>query len=628
MTKLNSFFLFLCLPLYLLGFSNPDVLEIKELNQASSIDRIEPPNWWAGMNDPKLQLLLYGEAISHLRVEINYPGVIVQQTIATTNNNYLFLDLDIGAALAGTFDIQLKDQEKVVLQKKYTLKKRSSDPKDRKSFDQSDVLYLITPDRFANGNPKNDDLPGMKEKANRAFKGGRHGGDIEGIRQNLDYISGLGFSAIWLNPVLENDMPSYSYHGYSTTDFYKVDPRFGSNESYLQLAQEARAKDIGLIMDMIVNHCGSHHWWMEDLPTEDWINQWSSPTYTNHLKSLSQDPHASQIDHKTFFDGWFVSTMPDLNQRNPLVANYLIQNSIWWVEFAQLAGIRMDTYPYPDMYFMDLWTQKVRAEFPYLNIVGEEWDEDPVILAYWQEGKNNPNGYTSALPSLMDFPLQISMTEALTAEESWDSGWIKLYETLAKDFVYPNPDALVVFPDNHDMPRFFAQVGEQEDLFYQGLVYTLTTRGVPQIYYGTEILMTSPTERDDGVIRSDFPGGWVGDPVNAFDGTGLSPQQSKAQSFLKQLLRWRKGSKVIHYGQLTHFAPQDGVYVYFRHDDSQKVMVVLNKNKAPYALSLDRFSEMIGETKEAKEVLGGKLLSLEEDLDLPPMEALILEWED
>ncbi len=626
MIKPISLFLLIALPLFLFGFSKPDHPSCQEKNTLSKIDRIEPPNWWAGMVDPKLQLLLHGEAIGHLRVEINYPGVIVQQITRTSNDNYLFLDLDIGAARAGTFTIQLKDQEKTILQKEYTLQERSSDPKDRKSFDQSDVLYLITPDRFANGDPKNDDLPGMKEKANRSFKGGRHGGDIEGIRQNLDYIHDLGFTAIWLNPVLENDMPKYSYHGYSTTDFYKVDPRFGSNESYLQLSQEARAKDIGLIMDMIVNHCGSHHWWMEDLPSEDWINQWAEPTYTNHLKTLSQDPHAAQSDQKVFFDGWFVATMPDLNQRNSLLATYLIQNSIWWVEYAHLAGIRMDTYPYPDMHFMSLWTEKVRAEFPYLNIVGEEWNEDPSIIAYWQQGKNNPNGYTSALPSLMDFPLQISMVEALTTEEAWGTGWITLYEALAKDFIYPNPEALVVFPDNHDMPRFFAQVGEQENLYRQGLVYTLTTRGVPQIYYGTEVLMTSPTERDDGVVRSDFPGGWTGDAVNAFEGTGLSTQQREAQAFLKQLLQWRKKSKVVHYGKLMHFAPQDGVYVYFRYDGAEKVMVILNKNEAAYDLDLDRFGEMIGEAKMAKEVLSGRSISLLGAVALPPMEALILEW--
>ncbi|RMG81389.1 MAG: alpha-amlyase, partial [Bacteroidetes bacterium] len=463
---------------------------------------------------------------------------------------------------------------------------------NRQGFSNSDVLYLITPDRFANGDPDNDAVEGMLELPDRANKGGRHGGDIAGIRQHLDYIADLGFTAIWLNPVLENNMKTYSYHGYSTTDYYRVDPRFGTNEDYRQLALDARRKGIGLIMDMIVNHCGLEHWWMRDLPTSDWINQWPTYQETNHRKTLLQDPHASERDKKIFTDGWFVPTMPDLNQRNELLAEYLTQNSIWWVEYLGLAGIRMDTYPYPDMYYMSDWAKRLTTEYPNLNIVGEEWFEAPTITSYWQRGKINPNGYEPNLPSVMDFPLQAALTAALTNPESWKTGWITLYETLAHDFLYPDPDNLVIFPDNHDMSRIFTQLNEDFDLYKMAMACMLTMRGIPQLYYGDEILMANPESGDHGLIRSDFPGGWPGDKVNGFTGEGLTDQQKEARDFLKKLLHWRQNAPAVHAGRLVHFVPENGVYVYFRLHDAQKIMVVFNKNAAPETLDLTRFAEI------------------------------------
>ena len=552
---------------------------------SQSIERVEPPNWWAGMKNPELQLLVYGKDIAHLKPSIDYRGVTIRQVVRVPNDNYLFIDLLLNKPAAGAFSINFSDEEQVVLTHRYELLQREAGSAERQGFDQSDVLYLITPDRFANGDPGNDAVDGMLEKPNRAFKGGRHGGDIEGIRKNLDYIKDMGYTAIWLNPVLENDMPDYSYHGYATTDFYKVDSRYGSNASYRQLSQEAQSKGIQLIMDMIVNHCGSKHWWMEDPPTADWINFSDKYVETNHRKTVIQDPYAAEVDRTTFTDGWFVPTMPDLNQRNPLMATYLTQASIWWIEYGDLAGIRMDTYPYPDMEYMADWTRKVMAEYPNFNIVGEEWYEpQPAIVAYWQKGKENPNGYRSELKSLMDFPLRAALSTALNAEEDWSSGWINLYELLALDFLYAAPEELVTFPDNHDMPRFFAQIGEDFNLFQLGIAFILTTRGVPQIYYGTEILMSSPAQRDDGLIRSDFPGGWAGDTISGFTGRGLTERQKAAQDFMKKLLRWRQKTPAVHQGALTHFLPQDGVYVYFRHDGDEKVMVVLNKNKEAYRL--------------------------------------------
>ena len=603
-------------------------LIISQLLIAQSIERIEPPNWWVGMKNTSLQLMVYGKKIGDATVQINYPGVRVEKISQTPNPNYIFVDLTISpTAKAGQFDLVFSTDKKTFATKKYELKARSSNSANRKGFDNTDVLYLITPDRFANGDPSNDQVKGLKELPNRSNEGGRHGGDVEGLRQSLDYVKEMGFTAIWLNPVLENDMEEYSYHGYSTTDFYRVDPRFGTNSSYQKMAQEAQQKGIKLIMDMIVNHCGSFHWWMDDLPFPDWINQWPEYTQTNHQKTVVQDPYASAADKKQFVDGWFVPTMPDLNQRNVYMANYLVQNSIWWIEFAGLSGIRMGTYPYPDMDYMTEWTRRVMEEYPHFNVVGEEWNLDPSIVAYWQKDKDNPNGYTSDLKSIMDFPLQASVSKALVSEEKWGSGWITLYEALAKDFIYADPSMLVTFPDNHDMSRFYTQVNEDYDLFKLGIVYYMTMRGIPQIYYGTEILMGNPNSTSHGEIRSDFPGGWAGDQVNGFTGEGLSQQQKSAQEFFKNILNWRKTANLVHFGKLMHFKPQDGVYVYFRYNDREKLMVVLNKNKGATSLSLDRFEEMLEGVKGGTDVLSGKRLLFKNSLDLVPMGALVIELE-
>ncbi len=593
----------------------------------NKIERVEPPNWWAGMEHEKLQLMIYGKNIAALKPSISYPGVTLQKVIQTTNPNYLFLDLRITQnANPGTLHIKFSKENKVVLTQNYPLLKRQAGSAERKGFDNSDVLYLITPDRFANGDASNDEVAGMREKLNRSNPGGRHGGDIKGISDRLEYIKDMGYTAIWLNPLLENDMEEYSYHGYSTTDYYKVDPRFGSNESYLALSKKAKSMGIGMIMDMIVNHCGSFHWWMEDLPAEDWINQWPEYQQTNHKKSLTQDPYASDIDKKVFIDGWFVPTMPDLNQNNRLMANYLTQNSIWWIEYADLTGIRMDTYPYPVAEYMTEWTARVMKEYPNFNVVGEEWNNSPAIVSFWQRGKENANGYTSDLTSVMDFPLQVAVESALTAEETWGSGWIKIFETLGQDFLYASPSELVIFPDNHDMNRLFTQVNEDINLFKLAMLFYATNRGVPQIYYGTEILMeNSDKPGDHGTIRTDFPGGWKGDAVNGFTGEGLSAEQKEAQAFTKKLLNWRQKATAVHNGSLKHFAPENGVYAYFRTDDNQKIMVILNKNTAATTLSMDRFAEALNGETQGKDAITGAMISLKGSIELQPMAGMILE---
>jgi len=595
----------------------------------TNIKRVEPPNWWVGMHHNEVELLIYGEGISKSQVSLEtYSGVKLLEVKRYPNENYLFLTLAIGGnANPGELSLKFKDGTGKITYQAYPLLERADNRKDIVGFDSSDAIYLITPDRFVNGNEDNDNVATLKEKSNRSFKGGRHGGDVEGIINSLAYINDLGFTAVWLNPVLENDMAEYSYHGYSTTDFYKVDARFGSNEQFKMLCAKAKEKNMKIIMDMIVNHCGLNHWWMNDLPSDDWINQWPEYTETNHRKTVVLDPYASKLDYKQFFDGWFVPSMPDLNQRNASMAKYLIQNTLWWIEYSGISGIRMDTYPYPDMYFMSDWTKAVMTEYPNFNIVGEEWVTRPTIVSYWQKGKENANGYTSDLKSLMDFPLQNALVTSLNSEKSWTSSWTHVYEELGQDYLYPDPNQLVVFPDNHDMSRIFSQVNEDVDLLKMALVYTATIRGIPQIYYGTEVLMKNPGTEDHGIIRSDFPGGWKGDNVSAFTGKGLSDAQKDVQRFVTKLLNWRKTNTTIHQGKLVHFSPQNQkeTYVFCRYDESQKVLVVFNKEDNPVEEGLKQYEEILGESFSGKDVLSGKVFSNATTLNIPAKTAMIIE---
>ena len=591
------------------------------------IKRVEPKFWWVGMNNPNLQLLVYGENISNLTPSIDYQGLKLKQVTTTQNPNYLFLDLRIDeSAKAGNFNIQFTKDDEVVNSYTYELKERKSGSSKRKGFNSSDVIYLLMPDRFANGNPENDEVPSMKEGLNRDKPGGRHGGDIQGIINHLDYIDEMGFTAIWLNPVLENNQPHHSYHGYSTTDYYQVDPRFGSNELYKELSEKAREKGIKLIMDMIPNHCGSEHWWIKDPPSNNWVHYQDNYTNTNHQRSTLWDPHASKIDKRQFKNGWFVKSMPDLNQENPLMANYLIQNAIWWVEYAGLRGIRVDTYPYSGKEFMQAWTCRVMEEYPDLNIVGEEWSYNNGIVSSWQRGKNNQEDYKSCLPSLMDFPTQQALSSALTGDEGWDSGMIKLYRSIANDFMYPEPLNLVLLPDNHDMSRFYTQVNGDYKLFKLGIMFTATTRGIPQYLYGTEILKANPNSGDHGIIRSDMPGGWAGDEANAFTGEGLSSKKKDAQEFMKKLLNWRKNEEVIHTGELTHYIPQNECYVYFRHNDEKTIMVALNKNKDnSYKINTSRFQECLKGKNSGVNALTGEQIDNLDNYKIKPKSGVIIE---
>lgn len=594
---------------------------------SQSIQRIEPPFWWTDMNNPNIQLLVYGEGISSLQPQTQSNDLKITKVHKAESENYIFIDVTISEkAIAGNQNIEFYKNDQLIETYNFELKTRKKNSANRKGFDNSDLLYLITPDRFANGDPSNDVISGMREGLNRKEDFGRHGGDIQGLIDHLDYFKEMGYTALWLNPILENDQDKWSYHGYSTTDYYKVDPRFGSNEDYLNLSNKAREKGIGIIMDIIVNHCGHFHWWMEDPPFPNWINnQEGEYQQTNHRKTTLLDPYASTSDRRIMTEGWFVPTMPDLNQRNKFMSTYLIQNSIWWIEYADLAGIRQDTYSYPFREFMTDWTCAIKDEYPNFNIVGEEWVDDASIISYWQEDKVNSDGYSSCLPSLMDFPTTFALHKALNEEEIWGKGWVKLYENLANDYLYSHPNNLVIFGDNHDMSRIYTQLNEDYDLYKMAMAYILTMRGIPQVYYGTEILMSNKGTESHGVIRSDFPGGWSQDSSSVRLHKNLSAQQKEALEFNKKLNHWRKEKEVIHTGKLVHFEPQDKVYCYLRFNDEEKVMVILNKNKEAFSLELTRFNEILDPNSKGKEVLTDQEIQLKNTLELEPMRAYIIE---
>ena len=530
--------IFTLIGLIVTSCNNDKELEIEnlEVKLSNKIERVEPPNWWVGMKTRDLQLLVYGKNISDYVPVINSSNAKLVSTEKVKNKNYLFLNISISKnAEPENIEINFLNDNIVVDRYKFSLLERKENSSKVEGFNNSDVMYLITPDRYVNGDPENDDVEYMYERPNRDNNRGLHGGDLQGIINNLDYIEDLGFTTIWLNPVLENNMKKSSYHGYSTTDYYKIDPRFGTNELFKELSLKSKEKGIKLVMDLIPNHCGSEHWFFIDPPMDDWINNQSGFKQTSHNRETVQDIYASEIDKKEHADGWFVETMPDLNQKNKKMSKYLIQNTLWWIEYAELSGIRVDTYPYSDKDFMSDWTFSVMNEYPNFNIVGEEWSDSPIVISYWQKDMINHDGYVSYLPTLMDFPLQISFAEALTDDFDWGKGFIKPYKTLASDFLYPNPNNLLIFPDNHDMARFYTQVNNDLDLFKMGIVYYSTMRGIPQFYYGTEILMNSDENPGDhGLIRTEFPGGWPDHSKNAFTGDGLSFKERQTQLFFKE----------------------------------------------------------------------------------------------
>lgn len=600
------------------------------LAASAQIEHVEPLNWWIGMKSPNLQLLVNCKDIGETTPVINYPGVTIKKVTKGDSKNFLFIDLLLQKdTKPGIVTIAFKRDGKTVASHDYPLLARQQDASLYKGFTSSDVIYLITPDRFANGDYNNDVVSGMKEaKIDRSFDGGRHGGDIKGIIDHLDYIKDMGFTAVWPQPLLENNMPAYSYHGYAITNHYKVDPRFGTLDDYKQLSREAKEKGLKLIFDEVLNHIGSNYWWTNDLPFKNWLNYPDEYVATNHRRTVNQDLYASQYDKDLMTNGWFDITMPDMNGQNLFLANYLTQCSIWWIETLQAGGIREDTYGYSNKNFLRHWSCAIMNEYPNFNMVGEEWSTNPLITSYWQQGKKNADGYTNCLKTVMDFPLQSALAEALREPEgaNFGKGLYRLYEALANDFIYANPQNILVFGDNHDMDRLFMQLNQDVDLTQMALTYLLTIRGIPQIYYGTEILMDNTGHhKNDGLIRSDFPGGWKEDTVNAFTGLRLTATQKVMQGYLKQLLNWRKRTPVIATGKTLHFAPFNGVYVYFRYNMEKTIMVVMNKNETAMSIDVKRFAEILKERRSAINVLTNENFNLKNSLPVAAKSAVVFE---
>lgn len=596
--------------------------------RAMEIKKVAPSFWWAGMKNPELQILLYGEDLALSDVSVSGEGIYLKEAVRQDNPNYLLLYLDLSEAKAQTFQILLKNGKKK-LQVPYELKSRMRRGEDVKGFTSEDVLYLIMPDRFANGNPENDVVGEMREKkVDRTDSFARHGGDIQGISNHLDYIADLGVTAIWLNPTQENDMESGSYHGYAITDYYQIDKRFGSNEDFCALVEKAHEKNLKVVMDMIFNHCGSENYLFRDKPSKDWFNYRSNYVQTSFKTASVMDIHASAYEKKIATDGWFTSVMPDFNQRNRHVARYLIQSSIWWIEYAGINGIRQDTHPYADFDFMSQWCKEVLDEYPYFNIVGETWLNSNVLVSYWQKDSKLAAPLNSNLPTVMDFPLQALMNQAFDEETGeWGGGLYKLYDYQTQDLVYANPMNLLTFLDNHDTSRFARtdEMAKNLKRYKQAMVFLLTTRGIPQIYYGTEILMTGDKGKGDGDLRKDFPGGWQGDTRNCFVENGRTEQENEAFEFTRQLLNWRKGNQVIGKGSLKHYSIQNGVYVYQREFNGKSVVVIMNGTDDSKELDLTPYQEILPR-ENAFDVLTGKNVDLSKKLRLDGRENLILNF--
>ncbi|MBE9599168.1 glycoside hydrolase family 13 protein [Pedobacter sp. MC2016-24] len=596
--------------------------------QAQKLERIEPMNWWVGMHNPKLQLLVHGENIALLQPQLNYPGVTLTKVNKVENPNYLFLDLEISKdTKAGTFPIQFVLNGKKKLQYDYELKNRDQSASRIQSVTSADLIYLLMPDRFANGDKKNDIVKGMREiKLNRDSMYYRHGGDIQGLIGKLDYLKDLGVTAVWMTPEIENDMVHASYHGYAATDHYKIDPRYGTLDLYKKYVDEAHKRGLKVVKDIVHNHMGSTHWFFLDMPMKDWVNQWPVYTQTSYRDEPVMDPYTSEADKKKMLDGWFVPTMPDFNHRNPFVQTYITQNHIWWVEYAGIDGLRLDTYPYNDPEYMKDWYQKIHAEFPTLSVFGETLVHSAAAQAYFTGGNTVNRGFDTELPGVTDAVIKDAIYEALNGKNGWADGVFRLYSTVAQDFLYKHADQNVIFMDNHDMSRFYSMINEDFDRFKSGMSILLTMRGIPQIYYGTEILMKNYSN-PDGLVRSDFPGGWPEDKVNKFTAAGRTEKENEAFNFVKTLANYRKNSTALKTGKLMQYVPEHGIYTYFRYtaNHNKTVMVIVNNEDQAKTLDSSRFEESIKNATSATNIITNQKLNTLKTIAVPAKTTLVLE---
>ena len=622
------------------------------MNAANKIDRIEPTDWFVGMKNPQVQLMVYGKDIRTADVTTDYPGVRIDSLVRLDSPNYLLVYMNVKDAQPGTMN--LKFSGKGVKQTvKYALKARKMRGEDHKGFTNADVLYMLMPDRFASSGTDKSKIKGMLPYSiNRNEPSLRHGGDINGIRQHLDYFNDLGVTALWFTPVLENNSPDNGkqsiYHGYATTNYYRVDPRFGTNDDYSALIEEAHAKGLKVVMDMIFNHCGFDHPWVKDMPTKDWFNypEWLYPEnqarnkktntidgaatvndkylQTSYKLTPVLDPYASQVDMKETVDGWFVPTMPDLNQRNHHLMTYLIQNSEWWIETAGIDGIRMDTYPYADRTAMAHWMEVLDEEYPNFNTVGETWVTEPAYTAAWQKDSklSDQNSY---LKTVMDFAFYDRVNLAKNEEtDGWWNGFNRIYNSLCYDYLYKDPSHVMAFIENHDTDRFLGN-GQDTLALKQSLALLLTMNRIPQLYYGTDVLMNGTKQQTDGHVRRDFPGGFPGDKHNAFTKEGRTKEENQMFSWLSRLLHWRQGNELITKGKQTQFIPVDGVYVVARSLNGKAILTVLNGTSHQKKMQVARYAEIIKSTTTAKNILTGRNIDLTKDVTLQPRATMILE---
>ena len=625
------------------------VMTMSAAKQKVAIDRIDPTDWYVGMKNPSLQLMVYGKDIASVQeVTTDYPGAVVDSVVRLDSPNYLLVYMNLRNAQPGTMTLKFNLEKRKTLTYNYTLKAREMSGDKRIGFDISDVLYMLMPDRFAQGAGHNPQVKGMRPyKEDRTQPSLRHGGDLNGIREHLDYFNELGVTALWLTPVLENDSPDneqgYStYHGYATTDYYRVDPRFGTNADYRRLCDEAHAKGLKVVMDMIFNHSGFEHPWTHDMPTKDWLNlpEWlqqsqgtSNPTGTSFLQTSYKltpvkDPYASQVDLRETVDGWFVPTMPDLNQRNQHLMTYLIQNSKWWIETIGIDGIRMDTYPYADAKGMARWMKELDEEYPNFNTVGETWVTEPAYTAAWQKDSrlSKENSY---LKTVMDFSFFDKLSQAKNEEtDPWWQGLNRLYNSFVYDYLYEDPTHVMAFIDNHDTDRFLGN-GKDTLALKQALALLMTVRRIPQLYYGTEILMNGTKEVTDGNVRKDFPGGFPGDKRNAFTKEGRTRAENGIFNWLSRLLHWRNGNETIIRGYQTQFIPYNGIYVVTRRWHRNTVMTILNGTSKEAVLEVARYAELFDDGQDVshvQDVATGRYYDLTKNLKLKPRQSLVLEF--
>ena len=607
------------------------ILSSMTMQTATKIDHIEPENWYVGMKNSSLQLMVYGKNIRDSRVSVDYPGVKIDSLVRLDSPNYLFVYLNLSGAKPGNMVLNI-DGKKV----NYPLKARTMSGDKRIGFDNSDVLYMLMPDRFASGRNITKPMKGLNPYVvDRSKPSLRHGGDLEGVRQHLDYFNQLGVTALWFTPVLENNLPDMnsqsSYHGYATTNYYRVDPRFGTNEDYARLVAEAHAKGLKVVMDMIFNHCGYDHPWVKDMPSKDWFNtpEWMKKGDSYYLQTSYKltpvlDPYASKVDKRETVDGWFVRSMPDLNQKNPHVMTYLIQNSEWWIETVGIDGIRMDTYPYADRKAMSQWMKILNEEYPNFNTVGETWVTEPAYTAAWQKD-SKLSKVNSYLKTVMDFSFYDKINLAKHEEtDAWWKGLNRIYNSLCYDYLYENPSSVMAFIENHDTDRFLEN-GKDTLALKQALALLLTINRIPQLYYGTEVLMNGTKEVTDGNVRCDFPGGFAGDKHNAFTAEGRTKAENAMFNWLSKLLKWRRNNMVITKGKQIQFIPYKGVYVIARQWNDQTILTILNGTSQPVTLPLDRYAEVIGNHQEAKDVISGRKVKLGSELQLKARDTKVIE---